>query len=160
VTAAWGDGERRGFDAAVQRQGDTLTVLGLSPAGVGFSIVQGPAGIEVQNHMPDRLPIPPRFILLDVQRMLYPWLGDALLAGERIGRVAGETIEETWADGRLAERCFRRNDGEPAGTITIHYEWEHAEWHAPTRAVLDNGWFGYTLTIVTHSETLLPAAPR
>ena len=50
---------------------------------------------------------------------------------------------------------FERLDQQPQGMITIHYEWGQAEWALPTRTVLNNGWFGYELTIVTHSETRL-----
>ena len=159
VTAHWGEGQQRGFEAAVQRQADALTVLGMSPMGsVGFAIVQRPDGIDVDHRMPDPLVFPPRFILLDVQRVFYPWLGEPVDNGERVGNVDGERVRETWQGGRLQQRSFTRNDGTPPGDITIRYAWDRADWQAPTRAVLDNGWFGYSLTIETHSETRLAAA--
>ena len=156
VTASWqAPGERReerGFDAAVQRRGDTLTVLGLSPMGsVGFSIEQGPDGIAVANHMPEQLPIPPRFVLLDVQRTLFPWLPPGASEVER----DGERITERRAGGRPIERTFERLDADPPGVIRITYSWDNPAWAVPTRAVLDNGWFGYRLTIDTHGETRL-----
>ncbi|HEU4418453.1 MAG TPA: hypothetical protein VFT55_05910, partial [Planctomycetota bacterium] len=40
VTATWGEDGQRGFDAAIQKQGDTLTVIGLSPVGsAGFAMI-------------------------------------------------------------------------------------------------------------------------
>jgi hypothetical protein len=168
VTAKWqAPGEapqERGFDAALQRSGDALTVIGLSPMGsVGFSIQQTPSGIEVVNNMEDQLVIPPRFILLDVQRTFFPWIAaddsHALLAnGTHSAERNGEAIREVWLDGRLQQRTFRRLDNQPVGEICIRYEWQAPDWALPSKAVLDNGWFGYQLTILTHSETRL--APK
>lgn len=159
VTAVWGEGQQRGFDAAIQKRDGALTVLGLSPMGsMGFAIVLRGASIDVQNNTQDELPFPPRFILLDVQRAFYPWLpagGD----GKHSATVDGEVVAETWAGGRLTERRFQRVDGAPAGDIVVRYEWLRADWRAPTRVVLDNGWFGYRLTVDTHAETLLVPDP-
>ncbi|MCA8953393.1 MAG: DUF3261 domain-containing protein, partial [Planctomycetes bacterium] len=158
VTASWGDGQQRGFDAAVQKRDDTLTVLGLSPMGsVGFSIVMPPTGaLEVSNATGEAMPFPPRFILLDVQRAFYPWLEPVEAAGDRTGEVDGETIVEIWRDGRLRRRVFTRADR--AGQIRVDYEWGEAGWRGPTHVRLANGWFGYELAVDTHAETLLPAA--
>jgi hypothetical protein len=161
VTAAWGDGERRGFDAAVQKSGDTLTVMGLSPAGsMGFAIVWRNGTLELVDRMPEELPFPPRFVLLDVQRAFYPWLTPASAPpdGVRTGVVYGERIRETWRAGELVERTFERVDGIPAGVISIRYQREHADWIAASRVVLENGWFGYRLEIETHAETRLEPA--
>lgn len=165
VTAKWqAPGEapqERGFDAALQRTGDALTVIGLSPMGsVGFSIQQTLSGIEVVNNMEDQLVIPPRFILLDVQRTFFPWIATdgsraRLVNGTHSTEVHGEEIHEVWLDGRLQQRTFRRLDNQPAGQIRIRYEWLNPDWALPSKAVLDNGWFGYQLTILTHSETRL-----
>lgn len=161
VTAHWGDGEERGFDAAVQKQGTKLTVIGLSPLGqAGFVLVQDPSGVSSQNHTDMHLPFPARFVLLDVQRTFFPWLPamEAPADGERSGIVAGEQVVEIHAKGRLVERRFTRLSGQPAGSIVIRYEWgdEAAGRMAPRRAVLDNGWFGYRMTVDTHSEAVLP----
>ena len=160
VTAFWGEGQQRGFDAAIQKQGDKLTVIGLSPTGaIGFSIVMHGDAIEVQNHMAEELPFPARFILLDVQRAFYPWLrGEFRDTGAdvvRSDRVDDERVSEEWRGGRLVERRFRRDD-EPDGEIVVRYEWADGSWRGPARAELDNGWFGYRLQVDTHAETLLP----
>lgn len=158
VTASWGEGERRGFDAAIQKRGDTLTVLGFAPMGmVGFSIVMRPAGaIDVTNETGERMPFPPRFILLDVQRAFYPWLRPPVADGDRSGEVDGETVAEVWQGGRLVRRVFTRADR--AGEIRVDYEWGAADRRGPTRVRLANGWFGYELAVETHAETLLPPA--
>lgn len=160
VTAAWQapgeERQERGFDAALQRSGDSLTVIGLSPMGsVGFSIQQSPTGIDVVNNMPEQMVIPPRFILLDVQRAFFPWMDDPITTGMRMGHKDDEIISETFANGRLTKRTFARLNQQPKGLITIRYEWGKPEWALPTKAILDNAWFGYELTIVTHSETRL-----
>lgn len=165
VTASWQvpgqPAQERGFDAAVQRQGDKLTVVGLSPMGsIGFSIQQGPDGIDVTNNIPEQMVIPPRFILLDVQRTFFPWFAETGYSGERAMERDGERITERWEQGQLAERSFVRTDGKREGTIRIRYEWSEPDpggrsWVVPHRAMLDNGWFGYRLTIATSSETRL-----
>lgn len=160
VTATWGEDGLRGFDAAVQKQGDTLTVLGLSPVGsIGFAILLHDTAVELQNQAGEELPFPARFILLDVQRTFYPWLSPAAAPdGRREGDVGEERVQEVWSGGRLVERRFTRLDGRPAGSITVTYDWGGVEpqRRSPLRAVLDNGWFGYRLLVDTHSEIRLP----
>lgn len=155
VTANWGKQASHGFDAVVQKVGDTLTVMGLSPLGsMGFAAILKDGKIEMQNQSGQELPFPPRFIVLDVQRAFYPWF-EAAPNGVSEAIVDGERIHETWAGGKLRERRFERCDGKPAGAIVAHYEWAHADWHGPSRVVLDNGWFGYQLVVETHAETLV-----
>lgn len=163
VTAAWGvqrgNGGSRGFDAAIQKQGEVLTVLGMSPMGsVGFTLLLRECAIEVRNDSGEELPFPARFVLLDVQRTFYPWLGEPLGDGSREATVGDERIAETWRGGHIVERSFRRIDGVPAGRIVVAYGWTQDDEGrlAPHRTVLHNEWFDYTLTIDTHAETRLP----
>jgi hypothetical protein len=161
VTVAWSRDEARGFDAAIQKQGDTLTVIGLSPLGTaGFVILRRGEELEYRNESGEELPVPPRFILLDIQRAFFPWLaetGAPRADGEHAGVMGDERVVEVVAGGRLLERRFTRLRGPPDGAIAIRYEWGPDGAVAPARAVLDNGWFGYRLTIDTQRETLLPA---
>lgn len=155
VIAHWGDGEDYGFDAVIQRSGEKLTILGLSPSGsVSFSIVLTAGVVRLVNNMPDGFPFPPRNILMDVQRAFYPWL----VPGVTEGIVDGERISEIWRDGQIAERSFSRLDGVPAGAITVRYEWAGRNMHLPASTVLENGWFGYRLEIQTQRETLLDSS--
>lgn len=168
VTASWrgpnGQPQERGFDAAIQRRGDELTVVGLSPVGsVGFSITQRPGSVDVVNHIPEQMVIPPRFILLDVQRAFFPWTtadADADRRGEVVTNRDQEQIRERWEQGHLVERTFTRESGVPEGEIHVAYDWGRGQWALPERVVLDNGWFGYRLTIVTSSETHLDDGGR
>ncbi len=159
VTAIWGDGEQRGFDAVIQKQGDKLTVLGLSDTGsMGFAIVLQDGTVELTNKLPNEFPFPPRYVLLDVQRTFYPWLPDsngARADGTHENVVDGERVVETWSAGRLLERQFNRLDASPPGQLTVRYTYDQPDWSAPSFAVLDNSWFGYRLEIDTHAETFL-----
>lgn len=160
VTACWGDGEQRGFDAAIQAQGEVLTVLGLSPVGaVGFVIRWNGHEVTFQNDSGMDMPFSPRFVLLDVQRVFLPWLPTAAVAdGERSGVVDGERVTETWAGGRLQTRRFERLDAVPAGAITVAYRWGDGVELAPVFAELRNDWFGYRMLVDTFREVRLPPA--
>lgn len=157
VTAHWGQGEQRGFDAALQLRGGVLTVVGLSPLGQpGFVIQHSAAGTKVDNHSDLVMPFPPEFVLLDVQRTFYPWLpGVPPTDGERAGELGQERITETWRDGKLVRRTFERRDGHPAGLIVIDCTWSPVASRAPSHIVLDNRWCGYRLEIDTQREQLL-----
>lgn len=158
IVARWEGGER-GFDAAVQVRGGTLTVMGLSPIGQPGFVVQYTAdgAVELEDHVDLELPFPPEFILLDVQRVFFPQLSEgAPLADGVHGRIIGEElVGEVWSAGRPLERSFQRTDGQPPGEIHVAYEWSDAFRLAPARATLVNGWFGYRLEVVTHDETIL-----
>ena len=137
----------------LQKRGSELTLIGLTPFGSkAFVIQQGPAGVRSQTIMAGALPFPPEFMLLDVHRALFMGLSEGTGAdGERRGEREGEAITETWADGRLLRRSFRRLDRRPKGTITIEYVGGMAGEQAPAKIVVDNGWFGYRVEISTIS---------
>lgn len=157
VTARW-HGDEQSFDAALQARNGRLDVLGLSPMGqVGFALAWDGRELATNLAAGLELPIPPRFVMLDVQRAFFPW-GPVDLTradGETMCEVEGERVRELVRDGRVVRRTFERLDGRPAGVIAVELEWGNAQWLAPTRAVLDNGWLGYRLEITTHAETRL-----
>jgi hypothetical protein len=160
VDATWAE-RTEGFDAAVQVRGDTLLVLALSPVGQpGLVLRLNGTEVSVENPSGMEFPIPARFVLLDVQRVFFPWFeGEPPITdGERMRQDADERVDERWVDGHLVERRFARTSGEPSGEIRVTYEWANKAWFAPTRAVLENGWCGYQLEIRTHEETVLPTA--
>lgn len=137
----------------LQKRGSELTLIGLTPFGSkAFVIQQGPEGVRSQTIMAGALPFPPEFMLLDVHRALFMGLSGGTGAdGERRGEREGEAIRETWADGRLLRRSFRRLDRRPKGTITIEYVGGMAGEQAPAKIIVDNGWFGYRVEISTIS---------
>ncbi len=155
ITARWGKDDARSFDVALQKRDDQLTIVGLSPFGtVGFVLTLGAGRLTFENRAPEPMPFPPRYIALDAQRVFYPWLGPPPAAdGPRGGVVDGEEITEVWADGRLVERTFRRQDHKPKGLIRVTMEGWSEGRATPARAVLHNGWFGYRLEVETLDET-------
>jgi hypothetical protein len=156
VTAEWTEhgGGRESFEAVLSKADAELLLLGLSPMGQpGFILRLEDGEIEFENKATRELPFPPRYIVLDVQRVFFPWLdGDPPRDGDRGGEVHGERVTERWEGGRLVQRRFERADGQPPGEIRVDYSgWEDGA-DAPRRAVLANGWFGYTLTIDTFDQ--------
>lgn len=150
VTAHWHD-KKRGFDAVLSKSEEELILVGLGPMKIpGFFTRLKDGEVTFENRAPEELPFDPRYMILDVQRVYYPWIpGEPPMNGERHHRAHGERVYERWRDGRLQERRFVREDGRPAGELAIRYEgWEEG-LDAPRRATLDNGWLGYALVIDT-----------
>ncbi len=142
---------------AVQKRGNALTLIGLTPFNTkAFLLRQDGGEVQFQAFVNRELPFPPRFVLIDVQRAYMALATDATPAqfGYKSWPLDGEQIDEQYADHQLTERKFRRLDGQPQGTVRIRYQ---GRWPggAPRRVVIDNGWFGYSLTVETLAETLL-----
>ena len=136
---------------AVQKRGNNLTVIGLTPFSTkAFVLSQDGQQIEFQTFTDRELPFPPRFILIDIQRTWLA-LGDVAnrpWTGVETFVLDAETVKQTWRSGRLIERRFVRVDGVPAGEVVIAY----TDWQAdgmPKLARVDNWWFGYRLDVET-----------
>lgn len=145
------------FDAVLQKQGDTLTLLGLTPFGTRAFVMQQ-RGVEVTFHatLPMELPFPPRNMLLDIHRTFFgPDRRPAPVDGERAFVADGEEVRETWRAGRLRTRSYRRLDGDPPGLIEVNYGDGMLGRAAPRVIELRNGWFGYALTITTLAQQTL-----
>ncbi|MCB9786251.1 MAG: DUF3261 domain-containing protein [Deltaproteobacteria bacterium] len=156
VTAHWPTGTR-GFDAALQKRGAVLTLVGLSPMGTpAFTLTLQDGEIAFENKTRQELPFPPRFIVLDLQRVFYPWLdGPPPEDGERADIVDGERIIERYEGGHLVERTFERADATPPGIIRVTCEGYEDGARAPRHAELDNAWFGYRIVVETSDQRAL-----
>ncbi len=156
VTAHWKTGTRS-FDAVLAKSDGELQLLGLNPMGMpGFVLRLTASGVEFENRTDQELPFEPRVILLDVQRVFYPWFDEpGPVQGQRQREVNDEAISERWAGGKIVERRFRRTDDAALGEIVVRYEGWEADADAPSRAVLDNGWFGYSLEVETLDQQRL-----
>jgi hypothetical protein len=166
------------FDAVLQKQGDTLLIVGFGPMNVkAFTLTQNADRIEFVQFMGPPLPFSPRNVIVDVHRVYFkhlppaatpptpptppgssapPGSGTARYTGVVRGELDGEVVEETWRDGQLRESVFTR----PASTLPGAIRVELGPGCTPTRcepesATLHNEWFDYTLTIANEGyETL------
>lgn len=153
LTAHWGQGESMSFEAVLQKRGDALLLLGLGPHGGRAFVLEHRGGeVRFEPYVDLEFPFPPRFILLDVQRVFFPYQDhDAAPPPDGVHEraVDGEIVREIWRDGRLVERTFRRADGRPEGVIRVDYGEGMARGAPPPAIELSNGWLGYTLAVET-----------
>jgi hypothetical protein len=146
ATSAKGGGS---FEAVLQKQPGTLTLIGLTPYGArAFLLQQTKDDVQFTKYIPREMPFPPTFMLLDIHRVLDRWLGPPRSAGERSGRVGDETIHERWQGGHLVERTFVSANASPAGSITIAYTGHDASGFA-THITLQNARLDYRIEIDT-----------
>lgn len=156
VTAQWPQGTRS-FDAVLSKSGDELLLVGLGPMDTpGYVLrLDAQARLHFENHTGQEMRFKPRYVLLDVQRVFYPWFPTSLDTGTREVSVDQERVTETWNGGVLTHRTFQRLDNDPPGTIVVTYAGWKPGSRAPERAVLNNGWFGYSMTIQTFEQSSL-----
>lgn len=139
------------FDAVLQRRGDTLTLIALTPFGArAFVIEQHGSTVTFTPFVTRELPFPPRFILLDVHRAFFISLSAPHPTdGVQRSTLHNEALTETYRSGLLTSRTFTRLDNHPAGTITVTYAPPTPPPRPAPRITLENPWFGYTLTVDT-----------
>jgi hypothetical protein len=152
------------LDAVLQKQGETLLIVGLGPMSTkAFTLTQRGDRIELVQFMGPELPFSPRNIVVDVHRVYFKRLpapheagSEAGYSGVRRGELDGEIVEETWRDGELRATTFTRPGSTLKGAIRV----ELGPGCAPSRcepesATLRNEWFGYTLTIASEGHERL-----
>lgn len=156
IHARRGDRTESGqLDAVMQKQGDTLLIVGLGPMNQrAFTLAQRGRTVEFTQNFGPELPFSPRYILVDVHRVFFK----ALPAGPdtRRGELDGEHVEERWKDGELETRSFSRPGSGLSGAVRIEYGAGcRAERCQPDKVTVHNEWFGYTLTITNHDYEAL-----
>ena len=149
VTITHAEG-RHSFRAALEKAGPGLTLVALSPQGIrAFALTQTGREISFTPFVDLPMPFPPEYIMYDVHRLwLSPSDAPAGGSGEQRFERGEERVAEVWTDGRLRQRRFERADGSPAGAIIATYPEGLAvdapsRSRPPSRASLENGWFGY-----------------
>jgi hypothetical protein len=150
-------GQTRGLEAVLQKRGNELVLVGLTPFGTrAFVLKQTGLEVQFQSYYGPAPPFPPRYMLDDISRTYFAGIGDQPLedGGHRITR-DGELIEEEWKNGRLLRRRFERVARDPPGEIVITYVGGMASTVSPVLIELDNGWLGYHLSVTTLSEEAL-----
>jgi hypothetical protein len=148
-TGAPVDGE---LDAVLQKQGDTLLVVGLGPLSVkAFTLTHRRGQIVFTQSFGPPLPFSPRNIIVDVHRIFFkrlPAPADLAYSGVIRGELDGEQVEETWQAGELRARVFTRPGTGLAGAVRIELGAGcTAARCQPVSATLRNEWFAYTLAI-------------
>jgi hypothetical protein len=141
------------LDAVLQKQGDTLLIIGFGPMHVkAFTLTQRGDKIEFAQFMGPQLPFSPRNIVVDVHRVYFkrlPAPADPKYTGVLRGTLDGEQVVETWQDGQLRASVFTRpTDPKLKGAIRVELGAGCTPSHCePESAKLANEWFAYTLSI-------------
>lgn len=150
ITVSWPDGER-GFSAALQKVNETLSVVALGPMGQPAFRIQLREGEVTMEAFTDRtLPFPPEYIVADVQKAFFEWIEPppGVASDERAGTFEELHVEEQFSHGALRSRTFSRSDAPEAGLVEVTFTDNEAREIPDVKIV--NGWFGYTLTVVTN----------
>ena len=160
ISASRGGRTTRGqFDAVMQKQDDTLVIVGLGPMNSrAFTLTQRGRTVEfVPSAGGPELPFPPRYILVDVHRVFfYAPLSDGPRTGVVRGQRDGEQVEERWEQGELRSRSFTRPGSDLTGAVRVEYgPGCRAERCHPDSVTVRNEWFGYTLTITNQEYEAL-----
>lgn len=150
VTVAYGEREPRSFDAVLQKRGDRLSLVGLTPINtVTFVVEQAGLDVTFDNRTGEPLPFDGRHIMQDFQRVYFPWLNGESADGTRKGVVLGEQVSEQVADGQVVVRRFDRPQRQP---VTVRFEGLRGVGRPPQRVVLENQRYGYRLVIETSAN--------
>jgi len=157
VTARWAE-RSDSFEAVVQNRSDALTIIGLGPMAMrSFTLTLDTRGVSVDNRTGRDLPFVAEHILADIQRVFYPWFeaSHACSACDRQTAGTGLIVRERIEEGVLRERRFEIAGEPDAGEVVIHYRDWWPDPSIPGHVVIENGWFGYELTIETTSAERL-----
>ena len=156
VTVQWsvaGKAFEESFNAALQRQGETLLILRFGPLGpIGFELRLEGGKVHFDNRTGRVLPFEPENILADVQRVFYPWIEESVQCTncQREGNHREISILETYGARGLIERRFSFADDLDRGEVVVRYGANRLAGAIPARADLQNDWVGYSLVIETH----------
>lgn len=160
VTARWPSGERS-FAAVMSKADGKLRLIGLDPVGRPGFVLELADGepVRVESHPSVQFPFDPKFILLDIQRVFYPWFEASMHSsqiaqerGEQVLRTtarAGSVIEERYSSaGQLLRRTFFLEGNPAKKEATVVYEYEGLQSKVAARASYQNHLHGYALRIV------------
>ncbi len=147
------DGE---LEAVLQKQGDTLLIIGFGPMNVkAFTLTQRGAEIELAQFVGPELPFSPRNVIVDVHRILFKRLPPPTepgYSGVLRGELDDETVEETWQGGELRATAFTRPGSAFTGAVRIELGAGCTPARCePVSAALTNEWFDYSLTITNQA---------
>lgn len=114
VTVMYRDQKPRSFDAVLEKQGNVLSLVGLTPVQTILFVARAVGtSVEFENRTGQWLPFGGSHILRDVQRAYYPWLSGSCDEGRRSRSFGEGSVEELCRSGRVVERVFEQA-GKPA----------------------------------------------
>jgi hypothetical protein len=129
---------------ALEKQGDELTLVGISPLGaVVFSVIQNGVELEVDALPASILEVPPENVLRDLHRILFLDVPEGSTDGKRRASLGGVQITELWRAGRLVRRSFA-GDGAP-----VVVDFVEAPLEGLSEARVRNPGCGTSSTVVT-----------
>lgn len=136
------------FNAVIQKRGQELTLLGLTPFGTrAFVLKQKNKHVSFQSFIQHTLPFPPENILRDVYRVFR--VSQPHVQGWYCHASVTERICNLWQAQRLIERRYQSLDTAKGAPIVIRYEGGFVSNTPPRNVILQNPQFGYTLRITT-----------
>jgi hypothetical protein len=154
---ATGHGKSGGFDAVLQKKGDTLVLVGLVAGVRAFVLKQEGLRISFEQSMGPPMPFPASYAVIDIHRAYYkrlPRPDDAAPSGVIRGALDGEAVEESWSNGSLTERRFSR----PGQTGVVRVEYGPGCTAArclPAWVRIVNEWLDYTVRVDNEEFVLL-----
>ncbi|MCB9748845.1 MAG: DUF3261 domain-containing protein [Myxococcales bacterium] len=151
LVGRYGEREFRA-EVVLQKQGDALTLIGLSPFGTkGFVLEQRGDEVKYTSHMPEgrELPFPPVFMLVDVHRSLWLSGQDGPRPDGAHERRAGElVIVDEWRGGLIRARRITPA-GASAATVTIEFPEGATYGVPPPSQTLHHHRYGYSVEVRT-----------
>jgi hypothetical protein len=145
------------FEAVIEKSGNTLRVLFLTPYGTrALLLEQLGQKVSTRYFVSQRLPFPARYILGDIHRVFFRGFApEKPTDGAHTHEQGGERFEDTWRRGVIIARTVTPDKGarkgaEPASAaVTIRYTPGYRPGLAPGRVHLDNQRHGYEIAIDT-----------
>ncbi|MDX2019522.1 MAG: DUF3261 domain-containing protein [Deltaproteobacteria bacterium] len=143
-----GTREAATLEVVLQKQGNVLTMVGLTPMGTRAFVARQQGVTVTSDTQPNKLPFPAALVFLDVNRSLFVGIGPTALAnGWHTQSSHGVDIKDLWRGGLLIDR--EMFDAQFNSKLSIRYSPGYKAGMAPDTLVLTNHRFGYSLTIKT-----------
>lgn len=148
-------GEPHTFQGVLQKRGNTLTLLALTPFGTrAFAVEQHGHDVRSQSYVDQPLPMSPEHIIADVNCALFPYFGaPSSGTSEREANVGGVIVFERWLNGYLVERRLHERDPGSSDAIVVRYEYGSDDRLLPVRIELANSRLRYSIAVLTLEET-------
>ncbi len=146
---AGGRRETASFEAVLEKQGNALTLVGLTSFGTrAFVAKQVGTRLLPMGAPPAALPFPPELVFQDIHRCYFiGLLGKPAGDGWHQQEIFGEVIRDAWQRGRLLERRFYDAKQPTQLLLSIRYPEGFVPGQEPSSVELVNHRYHYRLKI-------------